>query len=277
MLLMQDARNRLRRLGEREDGVLNHIQTSRIYTESNDIGIGKNILKESDRQLGMAAYTSALRRYALEVLNLLSCFRSSSWYKICLLCKQVILDSILLHMSSRAELEDYMRLMYARIMQVKGSRKAPREAVRDHSLFLEDLYSLYPSDKTKPSTPEGGDVLPFEILLDDILPCEVEVGGVYCSDWFVEMLNIYIAEMTGLVKQVQDCRNRDLQRGRRIIHDYEIVQGLVAYEDGNAGSYSSLTYAETDSILLDANRDLEKNKTHVNNIFSLLEIPVKLT
>ncbi len=38
-----------------------------IYTETDDVGLGKNILLESDRNIGEMAYTKALRRYALEV------------------------------------------------------------------------------------------------------------------------------------------------------------------------------------------------------------------
>ena len=37
-----------------------------VYTERDDPAIGKNTLCEADRLLGVYAYTSALKKYALE-------------------------------------------------------------------------------------------------------------------------------------------------------------------------------------------------------------------
>jgi hypothetical protein len=44
------------------------VSSNLFYTEGDDPGLGKNILMEADRAVGEAAYTSALRRYALQVL-----------------------------------------------------------------------------------------------------------------------------------------------------------------------------------------------------------------
>jgi hypothetical protein len=60
---MLDARNRLRRMGRAGDVGAGHC----VYSEKDDSGIGKNILRECDRAAGEAGYTSALRRYAFEV------------------------------------------------------------------------------------------------------------------------------------------------------------------------------------------------------------------
>ena len=65
MRLILDSRDRLRKL---KKGA-----SKNIYSETDDTGLGKNILLESDRNTGEIAYTKALRRYALEVDIILLC------------------------------------------------------------------------------------------------------------------------------------------------------------------------------------------------------------
>lgn len=94
--------------------------------------------------------------------------------------------------------------------------------------FLNDIHSLYPSEKL---TGKNCEMLTKPFLVARILL--EEYGNVpvdSLNTWATTMLDDLTVEIETHLTRVSQCRERDLDRGQRIIPDYAVVHGLTAIE-----------------------------------------------
>jgi hypothetical protein len=141
---------------------------------------------------------------------------------------------------------------------------ADSSAEASYSAFVADMEKIYSEEGDSPGLQEVN--MARQILLLDYegtLCTELKLSAKLLVDLFEDLLR----ETFSFIESAKLCRERDAERGCRIIPDYAFVHGLNRTETVEDVHASSLTarkrYEEIDPVLLSANHDYETLKSRV--------------